>query len=86
MKSLKMIIAAICFIYQVIFPQIKSEDVKEAILSNGLKVLILEVHAYPLVSVNMTYHAGSVDDITQGDIDVYLQYIPLSSDGAVVAA
>lgn len=66
MKSLKMIIVTICFIYQVIFPQIKSEDIKEAILSNGLKVLILEVHAYPLVSVNMTYHAGSVDDISEG--------------------
>jgi hypothetical protein len=29
---------------------------------------------------------GSVDDITAGDIDFYCQYIPLSTDGAVVAA
>jgi len=29
---------------------------------------------------------GSVDDITAGDIDFYCQFIPLSADGAVVAA
>lgn len=29
---------------------------------------------------------GSVDDITAGDVDFYCQWMPLSSDGAVVAA
>lgn len=29
---------------------------------------------------------GSVDDITAGDMDLYCQYIPASTDGAVVAA
>lgn len=29
---------------------------------------------------------GNVDDITAGDMDVYVQYIPASTDGAVVAA
>lgn len=66
MSYQKIIFTLLCFTCQLVFPQINPDDVRESTLANGLKVLILELHEFPLVAVNMSYNVGSVHDAQEG--------------------
>ena len=46
--------------------QINPEQVKEKVLDNGLKVVVIEMHQSPFAAVNITYRVGSTNDIEEG--------------------
>lgn len=78
-QYVRLFFVSLCFVAQFSQAQISPEAVRETRLQNGLLVLIYETHRMPLVSVNLTYHIGSVNDGSEGVTGVahFLEHMSL---------